>query len=135
MDEKDIPQDQSRSYQGQNKIIYATRDGQYLAAKSNGWDTEDYATQQAVAQLTEQAHNAWQRYQAGEVSALFYLMHAYRHDESSLAQAAGVFRWQLRRHFQPHIFAKLSAKTLAKYQQSLQLSEAELKNPTPPQPK
>ena len=53
-------------------------------------------------------------------------MYFYRHDERSLAQAAGVWRWQLRRHLQPAVFERLPEKTLAKYAQALGISLSEL---------
>lgn len=133
MEEKDIPQDESSVFEGQRKVIYATRDGEYIAATSNGWDAEDFATSQAVQQLERQTAAAWAQFQAGTHSALYYLMYAYRHDETSLAMAAGVFRWQLRRHFKPDVFAKLPEKTLAKYAQALQLNIGSLKNPPEPE--
>jgi len=39
-----------------------------------------------------------------------------------LALAAGVWKWQLRRHFRPEVFAKLPAKTLQKYADACQIS-------------
>lgn len=129
MEEKDIPQDEGSALAGQKKIVYATRNGDYVAATTSGWETEDFATQQAVQALDEQTQRAWQCYLSGSHSPIYYLMYAYRHDEASLAAAAGVFRWQLRRHFQPRIFAKLPEKTLQKYAQALQLTMAQLKSP------
>lgn len=133
MEEKDIPQDNSKAFAGHNKVIYATRNGEYIAGKTNGWDAEDFATIQAVEQLERQTAAAWAQFQAGSHSALYYLMYAYRHDETSLAMAAGVFRWQLRRHFKPDVFAKLPEKTLAKYARALQLDTGSLKNPPEPE--
>ena len=53
MDINDIPQDDSPSYRGHQKIIYGTRNGRYQAATSTGWQDESYATVQAVAELEE----------------------------------------------------------------------------------
>lgn len=133
MDEKEIPQDGSRIFGGQKKVVYATRDGRYTAASSNGWAVEEFATQQAVDEAERQTAEAWQRYQAGEVSPLFYLMAAYRYDEMSLAAAAGVFRWQLRRHCRPAVFAGLSGKTLAKYAAAFQTAPETVRHPPAPE--
>ena len=76
-----------------------------------------------------QTEAAWQAYQAGTHSALYYLMWRYRHDEASLAAATGQFRWQLRRHFRVDVFAKISAKTLAKYAEAFQLTPDEIRQP------
>ena len=48
---EDIPQDDSKTYNGQRKVIYGTRNGRYEAATSTGWQDEAYATEQAVAEL------------------------------------------------------------------------------------
>ena len=101
MDINDIPQDDSPSYRGHQKIIYGTHNGRYQAATSTGWQDESYATVQAVAELEEQTEAAKQAVMRGERSTLYYHMFRSRHDEASLAMAAGVWRWQLRRHLQP----------------------------------
>lgn len=129
MDIKDIPQDNSASYQGHQKIIYATRDGHYEKSTSTGWDDESFATEQAGEVLHRLAHQARQAVERGEQSPLYYLMYAYRHDEASLAMAAGVFKWQLRRHFRPTVFAKLPIKTLNKYAEAFQITVEQLQHP------
>ena len=118
---EDIPQDNSPSYHGQKKILYALRNGHYESATSSGWDTESYATHQAVAELDAQTQQARQAVLRGEKSPLYYWMYRYRHDDTSLAQAAGLWRWQLRRHLRPEIFARLPEKTLRRYADALQI--------------
>ncbi|MDO1508873.1 MULTISPECIES: hypothetical protein [unclassified Neisseria] len=125
----DIPQDESKTYHGHQKIIYGTRDGHYEAATSSGWQDEAFATEQAVAELDELTEQALQAVLKGERSPLYYYMYRYRHDESSLAQSAGLWRWQIRRHFRPEVFAKLNNKTLSKYAQALQLDVSTLRQP------
>ena len=129
MDERDIPQDESPIFAGQRKLVYATRNGRYVAGLSSGWADEVYATTQAVRDFDERTEAAWQQYRRGERSPLFYLMYRYRHDEASLAMAAGVFRWQLRRHLDPVRFAALPERTLHKYAQALCLTLDELRAP------
>ncbi len=127
MEIKDIPQDDSESYHGHLKVIYGTRDGRYEAATSSGWQDEAYATEMAVAELDEQTRAAREAVARGEYSPLYYHMFRFRHDETGLAMAAGVWKWQLRRHLRPEIFAKLPDKTLQKYADALQISIDELK--------
>lgn len=127
MEIKDIPQDDSESYHGHLKVIYGTRDGRYEAATSSGWQNEAYATEMAVAELDEQTRAAREAVARGEYSPLYYHMFRFRHDETGLAMAAGVWKWQLRRHLRPEIFAKLPDKTLQKYADALQISIGELK--------
>ena len=127
MEIKDIPQDDSESYHGHLKVIYGTRDGRYEAGTSSGWQDEAYATEMAVAELDEQTRTAREAVARGEYSSLYYHMFRFRHDEAGLAMAAGVWKWQLRRHLRPEIFAKLPDKTLQKYADALQISIDELK--------
>ena len=96
---EDIPQDDSKTYNGQRKVIYGTRNGRYEAATSTGWQDEAYAIEQAVAELDGLIEHARSEVAAGRRSPLYFYMYFFRHDERSLAQAAGVWRWQLRRHY------------------------------------
>ena len=127
MEIKDIPQDDSESYHGHLKVIYGTRNGRYEAGTSSGWQDEAYATEMAVAELDEQTRAAREAVARGEYSPLYYHMFRFRHDETGLAMAAGVWKWQLRRHLRPEIFAKLPDKTLQKYADALQINIDELK--------
>lgn len=115
MDIKDIPQDNSKIFRGQKKIIYATRNGNYESSTTSGWDDEEFATQQAVEELNQQTEQALQAVKNSEKSPLYYLMYKYRFDEQSLAQATGFWQWQIRRHCKPEVWAKLSEKKLEKY--------------------
>ena len=115
MDINDIPQDNSKIFRGQKKVIYATRNGNYESGTTSGWDDEEFATQQAVEELKQQTEQALQAVKNGEKSPLYYLMYKYRFDEQSLAQATGFWQWQIRRHCKPEIWAKLSQKKLEKY--------------------
>jgi hypothetical protein len=42
-------------------------------------------------------------------------MYLRRMDTLTLAQAMGLFRWQVKRHMKPHIFRKLDAARLQQY--------------------
>lgn len=127
MNEKDVPQDSSSTYQGQKKLIYAVDDnGQYHGVKSTGWEVESFATQMAVDDLQEQADTALQQAQRGEVSPLAYHMLRLRFDIGSLAQTTGFFQWQIKRHLTPKVFANLSTRKLKTYCAVMKLSTAEL---------
>ena len=55
----EVPQDNSSTYAGHKKLLYARdQHGTYTQVQSSGWDVEAAATQDAVAlyeQLAEQA--------------------------------------------------------------------------------
>ena len=112
----EVPQDHSSTYGGHSKLVYAVdAEGHYQRAQSDGWDTEAYATQLAVAELQAQEAEAEAAWQRGELSPLKCLMSRYRLDEPALAQITGLFQWRIRRHFRPAVYRRLSASILARY--------------------
>lgn len=127
MKQGDVPQDDSSTYQGQKKLIYAVNDqGHYQGVKSTGWEVESFATQMAVDDLAQQTIEALTQAYNNEVSPLAYHMLRLRFDLSSLAQTTGFFQWQIKRHLTPKVFVKLSKTKLTKYAQVMKLTVAEL---------
>ena len=116
----DIPQDNSASYHGHRKVIYGTRDGHYEAATSNGWQDEAYATEMAVYELDTQTQAAREAVEKANIRRCTICSAAVMMKTGFMA--AGVWKWQLRRHFRPEVFAKLPAKTLQKYADACQIS-------------
>ena len=124
----DVPQDaETSSYAGHSKLLYAVDpDGHYQGAQSAGWDAENYATQQALAELALLEQQALQSWRSGQLSPLPCLMYRYRMDELALAQVTGLWRWRLRRHFKPQVFARLSPALLARYADAFGLATEQL---------
>ncbi len=127
MDVNDIPQDDSKIFKGQRKVIYATQNGNYQTATTNGWEMEEFATEQAVEELNRLTTEALAAVKLGEKSPLFYYMYRYRFDLPSLAQATGFWQWQIKRHFKPSVFAKLSDKVLERYAEVFGISVEDIK--------
>ena len=116
MEKDQVPQDNSSTYRGAKKLLYAVdSDGRYDTVTSNGWEVEEFVTSMAVEDLREQAEDARQRVLAGETSPIEYYMYAKRMDVPALALATGLFRWRVRRHMKPEVFSRLSNKLLARY--------------------
>ena len=115
MEIDDIPQDDSKIFRGQRKVIYGTRNGKFEAGTSTGWQAEEFATEQAVDELNQLTEQALQSVKNGEKSPIYYLMYKNRYDLQSLAQATGFWQWQVKRHFRPEVFAKLGEKKLERY--------------------
>ncbi len=128
MEINDIPQDNSKIFRGQRKVVYATQNGNYQTATSSGWETEEFATEQAVEELNQLTAEALDTVKRGEKSPLFYYMYRYRFDLPSLAQATGFWQWQIKRHFKPSMFAKLSNKVLGRYAEVFGVSMEEIKH-------
>lgn len=115
MEIDEIPQDDSKIFRGQRKVIYGTRNGKFEAGTSTGWQAEEFATEQAVDELNQLTEQALQAVKNGEKSPIYYLMYKNRYDLQSLAQATGFWQWQIKRHFRPEIFKKLPERKLQVY--------------------
>jgi hypothetical protein len=123
----EVPQDRSAAYAGQKKAVYATdADGRYSLARSTGWEAEEVVLEQALNHFQELATAAARDAHAGRMSPLPYHMYSHRMDLALLAQSTGFFRWQVRRHFKPRVFASLSISRLQRYAEALGLSIDEL---------
>ncbi len=128
MKEDKVPQDNSSTYSGHKKLVYAVDgSGHYKGVKSSGWDVESYATQMAVDELESQTEDAYQDVKNGLASPLKYHMLKLRFDLVSLAQATGLFQWQIKRHLKPSVFNNLSDKKIQRYCDVFAITPEQLK--------
>ena len=128
MKEQEVPQDDNIIYRGQKRAVYATsKDGEYGVVASSGWDVEEEATQQAVAELERLSDESYEACETGSASPLEFHMYSKRLDLLSLSQATGLFQWRIKRHFRPEVFAKLSNKMLERYADVMGITAQELK--------
>jgi hypothetical protein len=122
-----VPQDNSSSYAGHKKLLYAqTEAGEYVGVKSSGWEIEAAATCAAVEEFEQLARAALVEVKAGTRSPLYYHMYASRMDLPLLAQVSGIWRWRIKRHFQPKHFARLSPALLDRYAEVFDIPRAQL---------
>lgn len=123
MKKTDVPQHQSSSLAGQRKPLYVVdENGRYTTELSSGWDVEEVVLHQALQQFQQLAEAARQRVEAGISAPLEYHMYTRRMDVTVLAQSVGLFKWQVKRHFKPAVFGRLSADKLSRYAYVLGLS-------------
>ncbi|MDR3159488.1 MAG: hypothetical protein LBU11_10925 [Zoogloeaceae bacterium] len=116
----EVPQEESAAYGGHQKGIYARgADGRLVLVPTCGWEAEEIVTRQAVETFDELAAAALKRARAGQASPLECHMYRARMDESLLAQATGLWRWRVRRHLRPEVFACLPQRLRARYAQAL----------------
>lgn len=112
----EVPQDTSSTYGGHRKLLYAQADsGEYTGVQSTGWEVEAQATRDAIAQFEHWAVQARAQVEAGQKSPLYFHMYDCRMDLPLLSQLTGLWRWRVKRHFQPKVFARLSESVLARY--------------------
>ena len=123
-----VPQDNSHTYGGHRKLVYATDAcGEYVGVQSTGWEAETIATDSALDLLQQQQTEIWQRAQRGETSALEYYMVYRRMDVALLSQTSGIFQWRIRRHFKPSVYSRLPDRLLQRYREALGLDVATLR--------
>ena len=120
MRERDVPQEGNATLAGHRKAVYAVgEDGKLRSVASRGWQVEEIVTRQALAELEERARDARQRALAGVASPLEYHMYRARMDVPMLAEAAGLWRWRVRRHLRPQVFARLPRALKRRYAEAL----------------
>ena len=127
MDQQNVPQEGNKTLGGHKKAVYA-RDagGHIVAVASKGWEVEEIVTSQAVEEMRALAETARQNALNGLSSPLEYWMYARRMDLQLLAQSTGIWRWRIRRHLRPEIFARLPHKMLTRYAEALGLTMQQL---------
>jgi hypothetical protein len=127
MRERDVPQEGNAVLEGHRKAVYAVgADGKLKIVASRGWEVEETVTRQAVEDLERRADEAKRRVLAGNASPLEYHMYRARMDVALLAQAVGIWRWRVRRHFRPEVFARLSPELRRRYADALGIDAAAL---------
>jgi hypothetical protein len=119
MRERDVPQEGNASLAGHRKAVYAVgEDGKLRTVASRGWEVEEVVTRQAVEDLERRARAAR--------SPLEYHMYRARMDVAMLAAAAGIWRWRVRRHLRPQVFARLPLRLRRRYAEALGIPLAAL---------
>ncbi|MGQ9427514.1 hypothetical protein ACXYTJ_16635 [Gilvimarinus sp. F26214L] len=127
MKKDEVPQDRDSTYAGQHKLLYAVDEkGNYTGVHSSGWEVESAATRDAIAVIDLDRRDALLRARQGQCSPLEYHMYDRRMDVSLLAQATGLFKWRIRRHFRPDVFTKLSPAIIERYCEALGLTRGQL---------
>ena len=124
----EVPQDQSSTYAGHKKRLYAQdKSGAYTGVPSSGWEAEASATLDAVALYQTLADQAHAEVVAGQKSPLLFHMYDCRMDLPLLSQLTGFWRWRIRRHFKPKVFASLGQGALSRYATAMDKTISELK--------
>lgn len=125
----DVPQDDIKTTQGEKRAVYAVDDdGNYTQTSTKGWEVEEIVLSQVIGDFEERARVAASRVKNNETSPVEYFMYKNWMDPLTLAQAMGLYRWQVKRHFKPGVFIKLNDAILAEYARIFRISVDALKN-------
>ncbi|HUL66390.1 MAG TPA: hypothetical protein VLW55_17460 [Burkholderiaceae bacterium] len=123
---EDVPQEGNATLDGQRKAMYAVdNDGRIALVPSRGWEAEELVTSAAVEHFEELASAALQRVRSGTAGALEYFMYVRRLDPPTLARAAGVWRWRLKRHLREP-FARIPEPLQQRYAEVLGVPRKQL---------
>ena len=130
MEKEKVPQDKSNLTKNNVKeLLYATdENGNYTTTLSTGWEPKTIALSNSIDDINERIAEAKMQVETGEASPICYYMELNKMDLTILASYVGLWKWRVKRHFKPEIFAKLNDKVLKKYSDAFDISVAELKN-------
>jgi hypothetical protein len=130
MKKEEVPQDESNlSKSSVKELIYATdENGNYTTALSSGWEPKTIALNNSLEDINERITMAKQQFLNGTLSPIPYFMELSRMDIGILASYSGIWKWRVKRHFKPKVFAGLNDKLLQKYATAFNITVAELKN-------
>lgn len=130
MKKEEVPQDKSNlSRHNIRELCYATdANGDYTTVLSEGWEPKSIALANSIQDIEERIAQAKKEVQSGEISPIVYFMESSRMDLATLSSYIGMWKWCVKRHFKPNVFAKLNHKVLAKYAKVFEITPEELKN-------
>jgi hypothetical protein len=127
MKKDNIPNQPHEMYEGETKGVYTVNaEGKYELSRTSGWEPETVALTQALEEIDRLTQQALIKVQQGNSSPLEYHMYAQRMDISMLAAAVGKFQWQVKRHFKPANFVKLTQQQIETYAAVLGIDTTQL---------
>lgn len=130
MKKDEVPQDKSNLESANFKeLCYAVdENGEYTTVNSSGWDPKTIALDNAIQEINARVEDAKKRVLDNQTSPVEYYMELHKMDVNILASYVRIWKWRVKRHFKPHVFKKLSDKTLQKYADVFEISIEQLKN-------
>lgn len=130
MKKSEVPQDKSNLESANFKeLCYAVdENGEYTTVNSTGWDPKKIALDNAIEEINKRVEDAKNRVLNKQTSPIEYYMELHKMDLPILASYVGLWKWRVKRHFNPKKFEKLSDKTLQKYAAIFEISVDQLKN-------
>ncbi len=132
MKKSEVPQDDSFLRDISRELCYAKNENEkYETALSKGWNVKHEALVVAWEDINERLELAREQVMKGRKSPIYYFMEKNLMDVALLSAYTGFWKYTIRRHFKPKVFANLSDKKLAKYALAFDLSVDQLKNFNP----
>jgi hypothetical protein len=125
---KSVPQDDANLFEGKgSELCYAVDDnGQYVTARSVGWDPKNTVINQAWDVINHRVSDTRTKVLEGTLSPISFYMEKQLMDIPLLAQYVGLSRWRVRRHLRADVFKSLGHKMLVKYADAFNISVEQL---------
>lgn len=131
MKKQDVPQDLSSLGKVTKEVCYATDElGKYVTELSRGWDIKITALDTAWGDVELRIADARQKVWNKQASPILFFMEKGLMDIGILAGYTGFWKWQIKRHLKPNVFAKLPLEKLQNYAEVFNVSVDDLKNMT-----
>ncbi|MGY4537006.1 hypothetical protein ACVW0P_001420 [Mucilaginibacter sp. UYNi724] len=131
MKKQDVPQDLSSLGKVTKEVCYATDEsGKYVTELSRGWDIKITALDTAWGDVELRIADARQKVLDKQASPILFFMEKGLMDIGILAGYTGFWKWQIKRHLKPNVFAKLPLEKLQNYAEVFNVSVDNLKNMT-----
>jgi len=128
MKQEDVPQDPGALGKISREVCYAiNEDGRYVTQLSRGWEVKASALDTAWQDIEKRADAAKEKIRNHEASPLLYFMEKCSMDTKILSGYTGIWKWAIKRHLKPDVFAKLSDKTLQRYAAAFNVTIEDLK--------
>ena len=129
MKKKETPQDLGALGKITKELCYVVDDsGHYTTDLSNGWEVKSNALDAAWKDIEERVRLAREKVLNNQASPLLYFMELKLMDLPILAAYTGYWKWQIKRHLKPDVFAKLSDRRMRRYAEVFEVSLEDLKN-------
>lgn len=129
MKKEEIPQDKSALEKYTRDMLYVkSADGKYTTALSTGWEVKKVALDNAWEDIHERVKETALAVKNGEMSPVAYFMELKLMDLTLLSAYTGFWKFNIKRHMKPSVFAKLSNEKLSRYAKAFDITVEELKN-------
>jgi hypothetical protein len=129
MEKKEVPQDDSALRDFTREVCYVKDEtGKYNTVLSSGWEAKKAALDNAWNDIDDRIALAKSMVLKNEKSPIYYFMELKLMDISVLKGYTGFFGFQIKNHFKPSVFEKLSDHKLQKYANAFEITLDDLKN-------
>jgi hypothetical protein len=130
MDIDKVPQNKNNLHNGSYKtIIYAVdKDGNYVTAKTSGWEPEDIAHEQAWQAIEKRIRETKELVLQNKLSPIAYFMEKELLTPKRLSGFIGYSTRKIKRHLTPRGFSKISKEQLSTYANIFEITVDELIN-------